>query len=354
MSDTIQNSAETAPHSEEYSPLMNDAPVQKEYQKPNINSASLPEAIPTFQFEKPMMNFDANAPTIETPETSQQNRPTEAPESSYANPALNDLSKKEKRLGAEQAADTALGAYAFVCEKLFVPLASINTQKIEEQLATGEMSDQITFVVDDEGNQANIRQYASVFNANVSESLKVDNEFIEDVREPLIRIMEKRGLAMTDEQYVAMAFGKDLLTKGMIVFELKRSTKTITNMIVEQTALLRQSLQPNVAPVQEKTEFKEEVKNNPEIVPASPSSTTAKTEPLEVKLEERPKNSNFQQREALQGMPNFGDPSTLAAIEKMVAQEEAPKIVRPSRNSKNSATGPKTKTNPKKQPSNPK
>lgn len=354
MPDTKPNPAETAPHSEEYNPLMNEAAVQKEYQKPNINSASLPEAIPTFKFEKPMMNFDANAPAIETTETSQPNRPTAPPESSYANPALNDLSKKEKRLGAEQAADTALGAYAFVCEKLFVPLASINTQKIEEQLATGEMSDQITFVVDDEGNQANIRQYASVFNANVSESLKVDNEFIEDVREPLIRIMEKRGLAMTDEQYVALAFGKDLLTKGMIVFELKRSTKTITNMIVEQTALLRQSLQPNIAPVQEKTEFKEEVKNNPEIVPASPSSTATTTETLEVKLEEKPQNSNFQQREALQGMPDFGNPNQLAAIEAMVAAEEAPKIARPSRNSRNSANPAKTKPNPKKQPSNPK
>lgn len=353
MSDTIQKSEEVTP-AVDYNPLLNEAPAKKEYQQANINPNSVPAEIPTFQFEKPMMNFDANAPAIETPETSQPNRPTEAPESSYANPALNDLSKKEKRLGAEQAADTALGAYAFVCEKLFVPLASINTQTIEEKIATGEMSDQITFVVDDEGNQANIRQYASVFNANVSESLKVDDEFIEDVREPLIRIMEKRGLAMTDEQYVALAFGKDLLTKGMIVFELKRSTKTITNMIIEQTALLRQSMQPHVAPVQEKPEFKEDAKITPEIVPASPSSTTAKTEPLEVKLEERPKTSNFQEREALPGMPNFGDPSTLAAIEKMVAQEEPTKINRPYRNPRNSATGPKAKTNPKKQPSNPK
>ena len=353
MSDTSQNPSEVAP-SNDYNPLLNEAPVKKEYQQANINPSSVPAEIPTFQFTKPMINFDANASATEEPENNQPNRATAAPETSYANPALNDLSKKEKRLGAEQAADTALGAYAFVCEKLFVPLASINTQTIEEKLATGEMSDQITFVVDEEGNQANIRQYASVFNANVSESLKVDNEFIEDVREPLIRIMEKRGLAMTDEQYVALAFGKDLLTKGMIVFELKRSTKTITNMIVEQTALLRQSMQPHVAPVQEKTEFKEEVKNNPEIVPASPSSITSKTEPLEVKLEERPKTSNFKQREALPGMPNFGDPSTLAAIEKMVAAEESPKIVRPSRNSRNSTTGPKTKTTTKKQSGNPK
>lgn len=353
MSDTNPNSEEVTP-AVDYNPLLNEAPAKKEYQQANINPDSVPAEIPTFQFSKPMINFDATALAIENTETSQPNRPTEAPESSYANPALNDLSKKEKRLGAEKAADTALGAYAFVCEKLFVPLASINTQTIEEKIATGEMSDQITFVVDDEGNQANIRQYASVFNANVSESLKVDDEFIEDVREPLIRIMEKRGLAMTDEQYVALAFGKDLLTKGMIVFELKRSTKTITNMIIEQTALLRQSMQPIVAPVPEKTDFKEEIKSTPEIVPASPSSPTAKTEPLEVKLEDRPKTSNFQERESIPGMPNFGDPSTLAAIEKMVAQEEAPKIVRSSRNSRNSATGPKTKTNPKKQSSNPK
>lgn len=342
-----QESVVVAP-SIDYNPLLNEAPLQKEYQKPNINTESLPAEIPTFQFVKPMMNFDASAPAIEESETNQRNRPTEAPENNYANPSLNDLSKKEKRLGAEQAADTALGAYAFVCEKLFVPLASINTQTIEEKLATGEMSDEITFVVDEEGNKANIRQYASVFNANVAESLKVDNEFIEDVREPLIRVMEKRGLAMTDEQYIALAFGKDLLTKGMIVFELKRSTKTITNMIVEQTALLRQSMQPHVAPIQEKTEFKEEVKSSPEIVPAS--TFERPTENLEIKIEEKPKNTNFQQRERLPGMPDFGNPNTLAAIEQMVAAEELPKIVKPTTRKRQPAPSNTKKQNTSKNP----
>lgn len=332
MPDPTQNPiAETM----NYNPLINEAPVKKDYQKANIDVASVPVEIPEFRFEKPVIKFDASE-SVNSPEAEPSKKPTENPESGYANPNFTDLSKKEKRLGAEQAADTALGAYSFVCEKLFVPLASINTQKIEEQIATGEMSDQIAFVVDDEGNQANIRQYATVFNANVSESLKVDEDFIQDVREPLIRIMEKRGLAMTDEQYVALAFGKDLLTKGMIVMELKRSTKTITNMIVEQTALLRATLQP-VVQTQPEVQFKEEVKSTPEIVPAQ-NPVVAPVEELKIEVAPKENNSNFQQRAEIAGMPEFGNPSTLAAIEKMVAEEEGTKIIKPSRRTSTSRT----------------
>jgi len=321
------NTSEEMELSNDYNPLMNESPIEKEYQKPNIDVNSLPKEIPTANFEKPIITFTAEEVNLNSKTEKATETPNQEQISNDFNPALNDLSSKEKRIAAENMADSAIGAYAFICEKVFVPKAQINTEKIEEQIATGEMSDKITFVVDEQGNQANIREYANVFNENVSESLEVSDEFVNKVREPLIRICQKRNFAMSDEQFVALEFGKDLLAKGMVVYELKKSTKTITNMIIEQTAMMKSSLY-NKEQFNSQTEFNpiEQVKTNPEIIKTVDSNATNN---LTQETFEEPKsnledNSELKLKKTTLPKKQFGNPEILAHLEK-TTQSTPPK-----------------------------
>jgi len=275
----------------DYNPLLNEAPIQKEYQKANLNAQNIPTEIPEPTFEKPTIDFSLEGINSEEPnieEKISENDSQENNKSESFNPQFNDLSKKDKRISAELMADTAIGGYEFIINNLLVPVAKIKEQKVEEKILNKEINPNITFVVDAENNRANVREYVSVYNETVDDALEVTDAFKNTIREPLIRIAEKRGIGMTDEQFVALELGKDLLSKGIIVFQLKKSTNMILNMLEAETA--KSAVQyPEQPKNQEPKPIETTKTENSEVKQTAVKNEKKKSDPIESKIEE---NSN--------------------------------------------------------------
>lgn len=346
LTDQIQNEKtfdESA--SGEYNPLLSAAPVKKEYQKANIDPTSVPTHIPEQQFTKPVIKFDENAEQAEISNAS-ETKPKEP-----LNPSVNDLSKSEKRAGAMLVADQAISAYGFVCNKIFVPFASVNEKKLNEMIAEGEIDPNIKFQVDASGKTATPRIFAQEWNETVQENLAMDEDFVERVREPLIRICEKRGFALTDEQYLGIEIGKDLITRTAIAWDLKKSAGMILEQLKANTIAIKMQHQPQPTPP---TPSPVSPLNNETTEPIIVASSEVVKENvvndlLQNPIEEVPKSGNFVARQEVSGMPEFGNRSIL---EHMAAEAENdnPKKTTSRTTSSRTRTSPKTKSSKNQKP----
>lgn len=210
-----------------FDPLDGNTP-DKDYTKQDF-AGEVRETIPAPVFERPSVSFDfeldgeSQQPEPSRPEAA----PSDSGEPSQFNPAYNDLSRKEKENGAEMAADTVINLYEAFNKQMLARVPKLNKAKLQKKVATGALDIDHTFPIDDEGTTANVLQYAEVFNDSIDSIFDVSQEFKDEIRPPLERILQKRGVAMTDEQRVAFLVGQDLFVKGIMAFNLRRETNMI-------------------------------------------------------------------------------------------------------------------------------
>lgn len=306
-----------------YDPLSDAAPNVKEYQKPNVDVSNIPEELPTHQFQRPTMSFEPTGEFEKSEETTTTSSTKETQQS--FNQSYQELGKKDKRIGAENMAATAIGGYDFLCSQLMAPMVKIKPNKIEEKISTGEISADIKLVLDEEGNEGNVRDYVSIFNTNIDEIFGISDSFVQEVREPLIRIAERRGLALTDEQAVGIAFGKDLLTKGLAIFQLKSGQALIIENLIEQTKQLKfnaSKIPPsNFEDVAMQKNNPVVEKANPTIIPTIVEATAEiKDDALHIYATDKTfkpevKGSNFVQSEKPKNIKKFGNKDILAHMD---------------------------------------
>jgi hypothetical protein len=145
----------------------------------------------------------------------------------------------------------------------------------------------------------------------------------------MIRVFQKKGLAMTDEQFLLFAFGSDIVTKGAMVYQLTKQNKKLFDMWKEQSAYTPPK--PTQKTKAEPTQSTEQ-----------PSTTEPKTitkvdevfqEPEEFTAESMvsdmmggKEQSNFENTTQSEGMPTFGDPDILKELDKL-SKEETPNII---------------------------
>lgn len=273
MSNTAQTTAiptASAAPNDELNPILNQNTVEREYTKISVEG-EIPISAPEPVFTPPKMNMQEPEPEPghDGPET----RQSETPEKPSYNPTYTEMSAKDKEYGAEHAADTAIGAYRMVCEDLLARAAKMNIGKLQNKVNDGTINKDLRFEVDNDGSEVNIIEYATHFNQNIDQVFAVDEEFIESVRPPLIRIAKKRGLALTDEQYVGVEVVKDLGKKMILGLSLKASTKNIEKMLIEQTRVMREQspvIQTPPQPGQQINDAvtKSEERPRPEVIPA--------------------------------------------------------------------------------------
>ena len=155
------------------------------------------------------------------------------PLSDGGNPALNELTPKEKLKSCEQTVDFGLHAYGLLnkgAHKLFVEK---NDKNIMEMEADGvDMSYPIKLA---NGQELLMGEFLMSYNENTEKILTVSEDFIGQVRDPLIRIAMKRNWAMTDENLVIGAFIGDIGMKAYSIFTLNQSLNIIGNAIKEKT-----------------------------------------------------------------------------------------------------------------------
>jgi hypothetical protein len=94
----------------------------------------------------------------------------------------------------------------------------------------------------DNGVKISAGNFIQDYNAQVGSVLTVSQEFKDEVTPVLERVLSKRGIGLTDEQYLMYLWGKDIAAKGIIFFQMKQQTNYMLENIKQ--ASLTQSSQP--------------------------------------------------------------------------------------------------------------
>lgn len=155
------------------------------------------------------------------------------PMASMSNPAMNELGEKEKKIAASQMVDMILGLYENV-HQWAKPLAKVKETKIIELEKKGLIDPTDTLQVDHDGTKITARELVYSTNQAIDEILTPDPTFNGKVREPMIREFSKRGWGLTDMQYILIAFGQDIATKGAMIVGVRKNMNSILDIYKEQ------------------------------------------------------------------------------------------------------------------------
>jgi hypothetical protein len=78
-------------------------------------------------------------------------------------------------------------------------------------------------------------EFIQEYNEQSKGTISVSNQFEEETLPVLTRVLEKKGVGMTDENYLLYLFGKDILVKGFMVQQSLSVKKDMLNMLKEAT-----------------------------------------------------------------------------------------------------------------------
>lgn len=155
------------------------------------------------------------------------------------NPSLNNVPESELKMGAENVAKIIVDGY----EQLHVfgnKWLQISQRKIRKMVAEGEidLSVQIPY---DYGKTITAGEFIEEFNEQNKDTLTVSKEFKKEVTPVLTRVLQKRGAALTDEQYLGYLVLKDVGLKAIIVTQVKSSMNEMLNVIKDYTVALKEN-----------------------------------------------------------------------------------------------------------------
>ena len=293
---------EVSGSSADYNPL-GESVKERSYTKPNVDGANLEAEIEEPTFVPPSFE-DLEEPTGFE---SQEEQP-------FANPALNDLDEKDKRYATEQMVDVVLDGYEKITG-LANNLVQIKEKKIQEMIAKGEIDPRTRIPIDTSGNSVSISEFVQDYNEQTSEAIQTSPDFKKKVRPAMVRVFEKRGIGMTDEQFLMYMFGTDIVQKGAVVVSLRNNVSGIMNMMKELSQQRMATQAPPPPPPAPKQQ-------TPPPAPSTP-------EPVEY-YEPEEEVVGFQDNgPTFDGAPEFGDPAILSELERLSeenkAASEAPK-----------------------------
>ena len=233
----------STPEVNTFNPL-SDSVVERNYSSPNIAEgvvADLEE--PTFHKESFQEIIQKNnpQPTMEGSGGSNSfgsggqafNPP---PQSSMPNPlSTQDFDDKERRESAEQLAEAMIDGYEMV-NKLGEKYFSISDNQFNEMVVKGEIDPTRRLTVDEMGNQVSLSDFKDNFNTQLGEIWVVDNSFKKKVRPPLIRILMKHNMGMSDEVFLGVTVAKDLAVKSISSYSMNKGVWNIFNTLKDEMA----------------------------------------------------------------------------------------------------------------------
>jgi hypothetical protein len=206
---------------DDFNPL-DEAIIEKAYTKPNI------------RFSDKDMTGDIPEPSFIPPplggslvEEERIKKPQEPP----LNKEMNDLPKKDKHDAADKVAKMILGGYKmanqFVDKKLL-----FDEKKISKMQMDGEIDLSVIIPISQNEN-ITADEFIKEFNQQSEGTITVTKEFEDEVTPVLTRVLEKRGIGMTDEQFLIYLFGKDIAMKGFMVSQSLSAKKEMLIMLKE-------------------------------------------------------------------------------------------------------------------------
>jgi len=142
--------------------------------------------------------------------------------------SVSDLDPEDKKFAHENLVDTVLGGYEML-HTFAKRWATLSEEKLIEKEKKGEIDLRMQVMVSPV-QALSVFDFVNNYNKQVGEALTVEEDFVEKVRPIMVRVAEKRGLGMTDEQNLMVLFGKDILEKGMQVISFKKSLSNILDL----------------------------------------------------------------------------------------------------------------------------
>jgi len=217
-----------------FNPL--DAPVnEKSYTRPNVSfdPSEINTPIPEPVFTPP--------PIEKKTEEKREKKPIEP-----FNEQLNDLPNKEKSASSEQMATMIIEGYALICGLVEKSLV-ISDKKVRKLEMDGDVDMNLT-VQFPNNIQLTFKEFVDEFNKQAEGTLAVTDDFKNEVRPVLIRILQKKGIGLTDEQFLIFIFAKDVITKGFQFAALKSQINEMIEMMKNQTLEYRRYNSGSVPP----------------------------------------------------------------------------------------------------------
>lgn len=233
----------STPEVNSFNPL-SDSVVERNYSSPSIAEgvvADLEE--PTFHKEsfqeivqknnpQPAMDGAGNS----MPNGSGGQAFSPPPQSGMPNPlSTQDFDDKERRESAEQLAEAMIDGYE-MANKLGEKYFSIGDSEFNEMVVKGQIDPTRRLTVDEMGNQVSISDFKDNFNTQLGEVWVVDNSFKKKVRPPLIRILMKHNMGMSDEVFLGVTVAKDLAVKSMSSYAMNKGVWNILNTLKDEMA----------------------------------------------------------------------------------------------------------------------
>jgi hypothetical protein len=194
-----------------------------------------------------------------------------------SNPAMTDLDNKESKFAAAQLVDTILDGYEML-HQLGAKAAKVSEDKVTKMVMAGEIDNDIRIPVS-ETDDLNALEYVAMHNQQAEELFEYDKSFNDKVRPTMIRVFQKNRWGVSDEQFLMIAFGKDIATKGVMAFSFNRTAKSMIENFALMTVQNKQNIMQQ-APRQVYTPDSIEVK------PKEETTVEMKVETVKMSIED--------------------------------------------------------------------
>ena len=297
-------------------PQVEEAQVVEDIDGGNPNYNPLGESVKERNYTKPKIdgaNLEAEIeePTFTPPSFEDMEQPAgfeAAQEQQFANPSLNDLSDKDKKYATEQMVDVVLDGYEKLTG-LANNLVQIKDSRLQGMVNRGELNPKVRVPIDASGNSLSINDFVNEFNEQTAEAIKTSDEFKTEVRPAMVRVFEKRGIGMTDEQFLMYKFGSDIVMKGAVVVQLRSQINSMLDLMKDLSNQQAATATPTPPPVDSR--------------PTEPTPTpTPSPEPVEFSEPEEEVVGFQDEGPTFEGAPEFGDPAILAELSRLSEADE--------------------------------
>lgn len=213
-------------------PLTHENVNEKSYSAHNIKLNPGEEYL---DIPEPVLNagsLEQDLPKAEEP------RPQKPEEPKPFNEQFAQMPKKDKEDAAGKMANMLIDLYSFINNKA-EGLVKFNTKKLKRLHTKGEINLNLPIPVDDQGATAPMKEYFEEYNRQQEGVFEVSEEFKNEVRPPLTRVLSKKGLGMTDEQQLMYLVAKDAGAKIFVGIQLGMTMNTMLKELKVYSAEMR-------------------------------------------------------------------------------------------------------------------
>lgn len=199
-----------------------DEPInEKTYSRLNVSAS------------QEQLNTDIPEPDFIPPPIDFSEQKKEKPKEKPIMPEMEGLSQKEKNDASETLSDVLLDGYG-ILHALANRGLMVSEKKLMKLQQNGEidLNAQIQY---DYGQTMSAGEFFQEYNKQAETALTLSNEFREEVKPVLSKVLAKKGLGLTDEQKLIFLFAKDAGQKAIIAISMRSQLNQMIEVIKSAT-----------------------------------------------------------------------------------------------------------------------